>query len=88
MARYTLFFAVLYTALIYTATAQAACITQFSSTGGGGGGGCEPSGGPKGISLPNGPYIEYSLSSSCELTILNGPFEGVTASASEVASCS
>ncbi|EQB53472.1 hypothetical protein CGLO_06804 [Colletotrichum gloeosporioides Cg-14] len=93
MAQFVLIFAALFAALAYAApangTTNASCLVQFEdSINGGTAGSCSQGSASAGVRLPSGgPYVQYTISKSCELAITNGPLDGVTGTATIVASC-
>lgn len=93
MTRVVLIFAPLFAALAYAAPASGtdnpSCFVRFeNSINGGAAGSCTQGSTSAGARLSNGgPYVQYTISKSCELTITNGPFDGVTGTATIVASC-
>ncbi|KAF9871184.1 hypothetical protein CkaCkLH20_11353 [Colletotrichum karsti] len=83
MARFAVLAVALYAALAQAAPAQTNCSVQIQdSAGGGTAAACSEANVSAGVTLVNGPHVQYTLSPTCELTITNGPFDSVTATAS------
>ncbi|KAH0429702.1 hypothetical protein CcaCcLH18_08245 [Colletotrichum camelliae] len=95
MTQLVVLFAALFAALTHaaptngTAPTSGSCLVQFEdSINGGTAGSCSQGSASAGVRLPSGgPYVQYTISKSCELAITNGPLDGVTGTATIVASC-
>ncbi|KAL0931052.1 uncharacterized protein CTRU02_213787 [Colletotrichum truncatum] len=85
MARFALFLAAACFSLTQAAPAKTNCMVTITDSNGAGGGACSAANGDGGILMPNGgPNVLYNLDKNCKLTITNGPFNGITGTASIV----
>ncbi|KAF6805552.1 ankyrin repeat protein [Colletotrichum sojae] len=89
MARLSLIAFVLCAALaqIAPASAQQACRVTILSSSGAGSGTCVTGSASGSIQVPGGPSVAYVVADPCEFTITNGPFDGITGTATKVDKC-
>ncbi|KAF6828504.1 hypothetical protein CPLU01_08486 [Colletotrichum plurivorum] len=74
-------------AQVAPASAQQACRVTISSSSGAGGGACVVGSTSGSIQVPGGPSVAFVVADPCEFTITNGPFNGITGTATKVDKC-
>ncbi|UQC75238.1 uncharacterized protein CLUP02_01891 [Colletotrichum lupini] len=55
--------------------ARGNCGFAFTASGGGQAGGCVGAGDTGGVSIPQGPYVQFAMGRDCKVSVTNGPIE-------------